>query len=92
MEERICQIKRENLPCKFKYCNSSKMADGADGKLRFSRKYFLVFERKQVIQTLEMKIKFAKEHSTTYKVGGLEWRKLVSCTNSTFLSRQTWKQ
>ena len=32
-EDRICQIKREKLLCKFTQCNSSKMADCADGKL-----------------------------------------------------------
>ena len=49
------------------------MAENADGKLRFSRQYFLVFVRKKSHLTLQMKSKYAKEHSTAHKVGCLEF-------------------
>ena len=49
------------------------MAESADGKLRFSRQDFLVFVRETSHLTLETKSKYAKEHSTVYKVGGLEF-------------------
>ena len=70
------------------------MAYGADGKLKFSREYFLVFERKEAIETLEMKYIFAKEQSTTYKVGGLELIAEKACfvCKFNFLPRQSWKQ
>ena len=49
------------------------MAESADGKLRFSRQEFLVFVREKSHLTLQMKSKYAKEHSTAYKVGCLEF-------------------
>ena len=43
-----------------------------NGKHTFSRQYFWVFEKNTSHLTLEMKSKYTKEHSTAYKVGGLE--------------------
>ena len=55
------------------------MAEGADCKLRFSMQYFLFFVRKTSQSTLEMKNKYAKEHSTAYKVGSLEFISEKAC-------------
>ena len=73
------------------------MAESADGKPRFSRQEFLVFVRIKSHLTLQMKSKYAKEHSTAYKVGCLEFISERPCFpiphgNAIFLVRQSWKQ
>ena len=72
------------------------MTEGAVCKLRFSMQYFLVFVRKTSHSTLEMKSKYAKEHSTAYKVGSLEFISEKACfpvqIQFFFLPRQSWKK
>ena len=41
------------------------LADGVDGKLRLSRQYFLVFEKKTSHLNVGNESKFAKEHSNS---------------------------
>ena len=57
----------------------------------------MVFVRKTSHLTLQMKSKYAKEHSTAYKVGGLEFISEkagfpVPRANAIFLARQSCKQ
>ena len=62
-------------------CNAPKMADGADGKLRFSRQYFWSLEKNKPFKSWKLKVNTLKNT-----------RLSVSCTNLIFLSKQSRKQ